>query len=83
MSAEIDYTCPNCGAEMYETDAFDYQLECPVCGAKCTVDDGVDEGPAVVEEYYDSNSTEELPEYCKICGGPYPDCTSSCKLFDN
>lgn len=25
----------------------------------------------------------EMPEGCAACGGPYPNCTTSCKLFDD
>lgn len=30
------------------------------------------------DDFYD-----DMPEGCKACGGPYPDCTSSCKMFDD
>ena len=26
---------------------------------------------------------DEEPEACKACGGPWPDCMDSCKLFDD
>ncbi len=26
---------------------------------------------------------DEEPEVCKACGGPWPDCMDSCKLFDD
>ena len=26
---------------------------------------------------------DNIPEGCAACGGPYPDCTTSCKIFDD
>lgn len=26
---------------------------------------------------------KDIPEGCRACGGDYPDCTSSCPLFDD
>ena len=33
------------------------------------------------EEYY--QECDDIPEGCAACGGPYPQCTTSCKLFDD
>jgi hypothetical protein len=30
---------------------------------------------------YDDNS--DIPKGCQACGGPYPDCKTSCVLFDD
>ena len=36
------------------------------------------------EEYYDEEESEDdMPECCIACGGPYPDCMTSCKIFDD
>lgn len=38
------------------------------------------------DDYIPSLSEERLmtmPEGCRACGGPYPSCTTSCKLFDD
>jgi len=34
------------------------------------------------EDVFYSEIDEEVPVGCLACGGPYPDCKSSCKLFD-
>lgn len=34
------------------------------------------------EEYFDSIFAESMPEVCANCGGPYPNCQPSCKIFD-
>lgn len=50
---------------------------CPSCGWE------IDE----MEYEYEENdplasAEEEIPACCEACGGPYPDCRASCKLFD-
>lgn len=35
-------------------------------------------------EYYDDlKMINNEPDCCKACGGPYPNCMSSCKIFDD
>lgn len=35
-------------------------------------------------DYYSFEpSILSIPKVCRSCGGPYPDCTSSCKMFDD
>lgn len=31
----------------------------------------------------DQAEEEDMPECCVACGGPYPDCISSCEMFDD
>ena len=64
--------------------------ECPNCGAEGSV-----EFDSVNKEYYidvaESYNYEDIyadpignqPDCCNACGGPYPSCMSSCKIFDN
>ena len=39
----------------------------------------------LVDDYYYGDEPPELdiPEGCAACGGPYPDCMTSCKMFDD
>lgn len=32
---------------------------------------------------YDDDDDDGVPECCRACGGNYPDCTDSCKIFDD
>ncbi len=80
--------CNNCGAVM-DTKTISTVREdyiCPACG--WAVDS--------MDYEYDSDETEEWtsemlkvfgedipPAGCIACGGPYPHCKSSCKLFDD
>ena len=55
-------------------------LSCPNCNYWIEVDEYDSIGE--FDEYY-SSLEEEVPEYCQICGGPYPQCTTSCSLYDD
>lgn len=59
--------CPECYT-IIKDDGFGNYI-CPVCGTDAMEDDTYDE--------------DDIPEGCAACGGPYPSCTSSCKLFDD
>lgn len=74
---------------MIESDGV-LDLECLECGAEATIewDDDEEEYYAYVddEDYIDifPNYEDDMPECCIACGcGAYPDCMSSCKIFDD
>lgn len=62
------YVCPSCGWEM---DEMDYEYE---------QDKGYEkEWTSELMEIY----RDDIPSVgCRACGGPYPYCKTSCKLFD-
>ena len=65
------YTCPSCG---WEIDEMDYEYE-----------DG-DEMELVLDERGDDRliyRNDMPPAGCRACGGPYPNCKASCKMFGN
>lgn len=33
--------------------------------------------------YYEEDDFDDIPEGCAACGGPWPDCEISCKIFDD
>ena len=35
------------------------------------------------EEPFDNEESDDIPFVCRACGGPYPDCTDSCKIFED
>lgn len=35
------------------------------------------------EEYEEDYELDGIPFCCLACGGPYPNCTDSCRLFDD
>lgn len=77
--------CNNCGAVM-NLGADDENYICPYCGgmaerAEYEYDYGEDLewSPNMLDMF-----GEYIPsEYCLICGGSYPNCKLSCKLFDD
>lgn len=69
-------------------DHMGYCPDCPICGEtlrysysksefKCFNCDSTFD-----DDEFDNEDALEIPWGCKTCGGPYPSCTSSCKLFD-
>ena len=81
----MKYICVDCGEEYdpdeavdefnsYFNGRFDYELNswsgycgfCAISGQKSVV--------------YDDD--DDMPAGCRACGGDYPNCTSSCPMFD-
>ena len=44
-------------------------------------DDEIDWAHYVPDYLIDDD--DDIPEGCAVCGGPYPDCMTSCNLFDD
>ena len=83
--------CNSCGAVMEETLKNQIGVYiCPACGWECDVmeyeyEDG-DEMELVQDERGDSYSIPKMdmpPAGCRVCGGPYPHCKSTCKEYDD
>ena len=70
------YVCKECGGEMENME--NVFLVCAECGHSIEIEDYDEEWEDLFEL-----ETPEVPEYCNICGGPFPSCCSSCKLFDD
>lgn len=77
-----EYVCPVCGSTMNITDEETLVVECPCCGSIGSADFDGDEDSVDIWGR-DTSSSDDMPEYCNICGGPYPNCKTSCKLFDD
>ena len=76
-----EYICNHCGAIMDRKEDLDGGcdiLECPNCGEE------IDEMDYEYEwgDDDDEEDSDTIPKGCLACGGPYPQCTSSCKMFD-
>ena len=69
--------CPDCGIQMCYN-FIESKFRCPQCGRTDIEDLYYDDH----EEYY-GDTVDDEPECCKACGGPYPDCMTSCKIFDD
>lgn len=80
MSEEKIYECIECGNIMTKVD--EEVLVCPICRHSVDIEDYGCENE--YDDYYSSVSDESdtIPGGCSACGGPYPQCTISCNLFD-
>lgn len=60
---------------------------CPVCGHRMRRDRDIFgnwDGETYVCDYCaEGYDDDDIPEGCRACGGPYPDCTDSCPMFDD
>lgn len=76
----LNYICSKCGSTMKPAD--EEVLVCTSCNHSVDIEDYEYENE--YDDYYSSiNDDVNPPKYCLICGGPYPDCMTSCKLFDD
>lgn len=77
--------CPDCGARMIESDDPCYDVECPNCGAKGDImfDDYEQQEYILLDSDENNNDIFSEPDCCRACGGPYPQCMTSCKIFDD
>lgn len=79
MGRKKKYVCVECGGVMEPAD--EHVLVCVSCKHSCGFEDYGHEND--YDEYYNSAYGEdEIPEECEACGGPYPNCMTSCTLFD-
>lgn len=80
--------CNKCGAIMDRKDGSRGENDiyaCPSCGWKVDVmdyeyEDGEEEWTEEVLKAYEGDVP---PAGCRACGGPYPQCKTSCKMFDD
>lgn len=70
------FICSECDTLM---DLDGDELVCPSCGYSVYREDYNYD----YEEYFDNNDDINPPTGCAACGGPYPSCKTSCKMFDD
>lgn len=68
--------CPECGDILELQDDGTYY--CPTCNNTWDEDEVID-----IDTDEDEESEDNVPKGCQACGGPYPYCKTSCKLFDD
>ncbi len=73
----VNWGCERCFSPMEITREAPnrYLVRCPNCGLEFYVDK---DNECINDDCYD-----DTPECCVSCGGPYPDCQSSCNIFDD
>lgn len=68
--------CPCCGSELEKLQNGRYYCD--------TCEDTFEEKDILWRDEDDDQDDEELiPDGCLACGGPYPNCKTSCKIFDD
>ena len=76
----------------FEEDRFMYGARCPKCGSYVNASNFSNEEYFCVhcgnifdwgDEDVDKIDEEDIPDCCAACGGPYPDCMTSCNMFDD
>lgn len=85
-----EFKCSKCGV-IYNRGIFDpdydhEEIDCPQCGSYMRYMEASNEYVCSKCGFYidcDDMEDSDIPEGCAACGGPYPQCTSSCKLFDD
>lgn len=76
-----DAICNECGALMDREEDPDGGCDVYVCpGCEWTIDEM--EYEYEDEDVFDDED-DSPPAGCSACGGPYPHCKTSCKLFDD
>lgn len=65
-----NYVCPACGLKV---DTLEYKYEY----------DGENHDDIEYSKIFGDSEGEIPPVGCSACGGPYPYCKTSCKLFDD
>lgn len=82
--------CGTCNEYMDYEESKEYGLVgkwiCPVCGKwvkETTVYNQFEKENQEWSDLYEIDCVDDIPEGCDACGGPYPDCIASCKLFDD
>lgn len=70
-----EYYCTECDSpveEVFKDGSFKFW--CPVCNKLWEDMDYV---------YKKDGDDDDIPSGCEACGGPYPHCKTSCKIFDD
>ena len=78
--------CPDCHESIIHKNNF---WECEICNYSITDEEVKNgEGFPTMESTYENDYGElynddfDIPEGCEACGGPYPDCKTSCNMYE-
>lgn len=65
--------CPECGQTLYFDWATEDYFACKNCNKVFDAD--------YISSIHEAEM--DMPFCCEACGGPYPQCMTSCKIFDD
>lgn len=64
-------------------DMLDGSWVCPVCGSRVRERTAYNQLNKENTEFVNDMNDDDIPEVCTTCGGPWPSCQTSCKIFDD
>lgn len=90
LTTGLEY-CPECHCLTTHKEGY---WECDICLYSITDEESLyGSGYPTLESTYENDyeeyygdygySDDNIPDGCEACGGPWPDCKDSCKLFDD
>jgi len=84
--SEYDWFCDECHEYLNTQIGFDAYCGYWTC-LSCGNSNKIGKSEIIFDNLenfpFGSNEAEEPPVGCRACGGPYPNCMTSCSLFDN
>lgn len=77
------YICRECGSKMVKID--EETVLCNSCHFSIEIEDYSDHDYEGYNDYnlYFSQTTDDIPDGCDACGGPWPNCIDSCNLCND
>lgn len=78
VRGDRDWYCPNCD----KYGIAEYDMENDQVRIVYDLDYYIDDDEEDYDDVYDEDM-DDIPECCLACGGPYPQCMSSCAIFDD
>ena len=82
--SEYDWFCDECHEYLNDQSGFDAYCGYWTC-SNCGNSNKIGKSEIIFDKHDDFSfdDDEEMPFCCSACGGPYPNCMTSCKLFDD
>lgn len=83
--SEYDWYCDECHEYLNDQAGFDAYCGYWTC-SNCSNSNKIGKSEILFDNhdiFINKEEHEEMPQCYSACGGPYPDCMTSCKLFDD
>lgn len=84
--SEYDWYCDECNDYLNHQLGFNAYCGYWTC-SKCGYSNKIGKSEIIfdtdTDSFYSTDNNVDIPAGCSACGGPYPNCKSSCPLFDD